>query len=91
MNEAVQEIRSAGGAAAAVALDLRDADAGARVVDFALKTFGSIDILVNNAGATRRGEFAVNVTDSRAYPLSGVATRVTVTQLERFALAGRCA
>jgi NAD(P)-dependent dehydrogenase (short-subunit alcohol dehydrogenase family) len=56
------EIRSAGGTAAAFALDLRDADAGARVVDFALKTYGSLDIVVNNAGATRRGEF-VNLTD----------------------------
>jgi NAD(P)-dependent dehydrogenase (short-subunit alcohol dehydrogenase family) len=56
------EIRSAGGTAAAFALDLRDTDAGARVVEFALKTYGSLDILVNNAGATRRGDF-VNLTD----------------------------
>lgn len=62
LNDAVQEIASAGGAAAALAVDLRDADAGARVVDFALKTYGSLDIVVNNAGATRRGEF-VKLTD----------------------------
>lgn len=57
LNEAVVEIQSAGGVAAALALDLREADAGARVVDFALKTYGGLDIIVNNAGATRRGEF----------------------------------
>jgi NAD(P)-dependent dehydrogenase (short-subunit alcohol dehydrogenase family) len=62
LNEAVQEIASAGGTAAALALDLREADGGSRVVDFALKTYGSLDILVNNAGATRRGEF-VKLTD----------------------------
>lgn len=56
------EIRSAGGTAAALALDLRETDAGARVADFAIKTYGSLDIVVNNAGATRRGEF-VNLTD----------------------------
>src|SRR6185503_18916628 len=56
LNEVVQEVVSAGGAAAALAADLREADAGARVVDFALKSFGSLDIIVNNAGATRRGE-----------------------------------
>ena len=62
LNETVQEIGSAGGAAAALALDLREADAGARVADFALNTYRSIDIIVNNAGATRRGEF-VKLTD----------------------------
>ena len=62
LDEAVQEIASAGGAAAAIALDLREADAGARVVDFALKTYGSLEIVVNNAGATRRGEF-IKLTD----------------------------
>jgi 3-oxoacyl-[acyl-carrier protein] reductase len=62
LNEAVQEITSAGGAASALALDLREADAGSRVVDFALATYGSLDIIVNNAGATRRGEF-VKLTD----------------------------
>src|SRR5688572_26296090 len=62
LNTAVQEIVSAGGTAAALALDLREADAGSRVVDFALTTYGSLDIVVNNAGATRRGMF-VKLTD----------------------------
>ncbi len=62
LREVVQEIAAAGGAAAALALDLREPDAGTRVVDFALRTYGGLDIVVNNAGATRRGEF-VNLTD----------------------------
>jgi len=57
LKDTVREITSAGGAAVALALDLREADAGARVVDFALKNYGALDIVVNNAGATRRGEF----------------------------------
>src|SRR5690349_789512 len=62
LNDVVREITSAGGSAAALALDLREADAGTRVVDFALKTYDALDIVVNNAGATRRGEF-VKLTD----------------------------
>jgi 3-oxoacyl-[acyl-carrier protein] reductase len=62
LNAVVKEIAATGGSAAALAVDLREADAGARVVDFALKTYGSVDIVVNNAGATRRGEF-VKLTD----------------------------
>src|SRR5438477_9280864 len=62
LDQAVREIADAGGTAAALALDLRAADAGARVVEFALKTYGSLDLIVNNAGATRRGEF-VKLTD----------------------------
>jgi len=57
LDEVVREIVATGGAASALALDLRDADAGTRVVDFAIKTYGALDIVVNNAGATRRGEF----------------------------------
>jgi NAD(P)-dependent dehydrogenase (short-subunit alcohol dehydrogenase family) len=62
LKTAVDEITAAGGAASAIALDLRDADAGTRVVDFVIKTYGGLDIVVNNAGATRRGEF-VKLTD----------------------------
>ena len=58
LNRAVREIEEAGGAAAAIALDLRIPDAPARLSDFALGQFGRIDIVVNNAGATKRGEFA---------------------------------
>jgi NAD(P)-dependent dehydrogenase (short-subunit alcohol dehydrogenase family) len=51
------EIKKAGGAAAGVPLDLRLPDAPARLVEFALASFGPPDIVVNNAGATKRGDF----------------------------------
>jgi 3-oxoacyl-[acyl-carrier protein] reductase len=53
----VREIRGAGNAAEAMALDLRAPDAPLRLVDFSLSRFGRIDVIVNNAGATKRGEF----------------------------------
>lgn len=62
LEQVVREITAASGTAASLALDLREPQAGGRLVDFALKTFGGIDIVVNNAGATRRGEF-VKLTD----------------------------
>ncbi|MCU1325854.1 MAG: 3-oxoacyl-[acyl-carrier protein] reductase [Bryobacterales bacterium] len=57
LNEAAAEIRASGGNAAVVPIDLRDTDAGQRVVDEAVKAFGFLDIVVNNAGATKRGDF----------------------------------
>src|ERR1700744_4607842 len=57
LNQEVRDIASAGGAAAAIALNLSLADSPARLADFALTRFGTIDIVVNNAGATKRGEF----------------------------------
>ncbi len=39
------------------AIDLREPQAAAAVVDATLKKFGAIDLLVNNAGATKRGDF----------------------------------
>jgi 3-oxoacyl-[acyl-carrier protein] reductase len=53
----VGEIEAGGGCSASISLDLREPNAGARLVDFAVAEFGGIDILVNNAGATRRGDF----------------------------------
>lgn len=48
---------------AAIALDLRDAESAAKLVDFAMDKFGAVDVLVNNAGATKRGEF-LDLTDA---------------------------
>src|SRR5262245_58064990 len=62
LEQVVREITSGGGTAASLALDLREPQAGAGLVDFTLKTFGGVDVIVNNAGATRRGEF-VKLTD----------------------------
>ncbi len=39
------------------AVDLRQPEAPAAVVDATVKEFGRIDLLVNNAGATKRGDF----------------------------------
>ena len=57
LKDATREIETAGGLAASFALDLRTAEAPARVADFAKATYGQIDIVVNNAGANRRGAF----------------------------------
>jgi 3-oxoacyl-[acyl-carrier protein] reductase len=57
LKQTVDQIQAAGGSSAAIALDLRDKLAAARVVDFATGHFGALNILVNNAGATKRGDF----------------------------------
>jgi len=62
LDEAAAEIRTAGGTAETISLDLRAPDSGKRIVDFTISRFGLLDILVNNAGATKRGEF-LDLTD----------------------------
>jgi NAD(P)-dependent dehydrogenase (short-subunit alcohol dehydrogenase family) len=57
-DETVGEIGRAGGRAVAVAGDLREASACARVVEEAAAALGRLDVLVNNAGATREVAFA---------------------------------
>jgi len=57
LDAAVLEITQGGGKAAAFALDLREADAPARLAEFTVATQGRIDIVVNNAGATKRADF----------------------------------
>jgi NAD(P)-dependent dehydrogenase (short-subunit alcohol dehydrogenase family) len=53
-----REIKSAGGAADWIPLDLRLPEAPQQLAQFALDRTGRIDLIVNNAGATRRGDFA---------------------------------
>lgn len=48
--EAADEIRAAGGSAAAVGCNVLDFDDLKKTVDFAVNTFGTVNILVNNAG-----------------------------------------
>jgi len=57
------EIRTAGGAAETIALDLRTLESGPQLADFAAAKFGRIDIVVNNAGATKLGDF-LELTDA---------------------------
>ena len=51
------EIRAGGGQAAADCGSVTDPDAGTRMTELALRSFGRIDILVNNAGILRPGFF----------------------------------
>lgn len=53
LNVLVSEIRSSGGKASAVAMDVADEDQIKAGVKSAVAEFGKIDILVNNAGITR--------------------------------------
>jgi len=53
LKQAVDEITSAGGEAAAFAIDVSDEDSIKGGVKAALEKFGKIEILVNNAGVTR--------------------------------------
>ncbi|UWR21763.1 SDR family oxidoreductase [Sulfitobacter sp. S190] len=50
INAIAEDITATGGHAAALACDVSDPDAVARLVEFAGDTFGSLDVLVNNAG-----------------------------------------
>src|ERR1700684_3035586 len=53
--EVVAEIESAGGRAAAIALDVADEGSIKAAAKAALERFGKVEILVNNAGITRDG------------------------------------
>ena len=53
LHELVNEITTAGGQAAAFALDVADEEQIKSVIKAAIAQFGKIDILVNNAGITR--------------------------------------
>ena len=64
LEQTVGEIRNARGKASSVSLDLREADAPAKLAAATIKEFGGIDIVVNNAGATQRGDF-LTLTDEQ--------------------------
>lgn len=52
-HEVVEEIRRLGGEAVASTEDVADFEAGRRLVETALETFGDLHVLVNNAGILR--------------------------------------
>ena len=57
------KVVTTGRSGGSVSLDLREADAAQKLVDFAITEHGRIDIVVNNAGATKRGDF-LDLTDA---------------------------
>ena len=63
LDETAAAIRGKGGRAAIAVLDLREADAPAKLVEEIKGAFGGLDILINNAGATKRGDF-LELTDA---------------------------
>lgn len=58
------EITAAGSHAAAVYADVTQSDSVARMVEFAVSTFGKLDILVNNAGTTHRNQPMLDVDEA---------------------------
>ncbi len=55
LDEARAEVEAAGGACAAVAMDVTSDDDCARLVNTAVERFGGVDILINNAGQSSSG------------------------------------
>lgn len=53
-----REVENAGGSARFLCLDLAEEDAGTRLVEAALYSFGRLDVLVANAGFPHRGSLA---------------------------------
>ncbi len=54
-NEVVEEIQKSGGKAEAYPCNVADFNAVKEMIDYVVKTYGSLDILINNAGVTRDG------------------------------------
>ncbi len=74
------EVRSAGGTARELALDLTEPDAHHRVIDVALQG-GGIDLLVNNAGNVRAGRLeTIDEADVRAMLTLNLVAPVLLTQ-----------
>ena len=55
--ERLETLAASTSGALVLAVDLRDPETPARVIEAAVERFGRIDLLVNNAGATKRGDF----------------------------------
>ncbi len=79
-NAVVQAIRAAGGGAAALEADLRDAATPARVFDAAERAFGPVEVLVNNASASRTDTFRAATQDQFGRSLERVSA-ASATQL----------
>jgi short-subunit dehydrogenase len=66
LREATEEIRSKGGSAVSIAVDVADADAVERIGDTAAREFGGVDTWINNAGVSIYGKLTdVPMADKR--------------------------
>lgn len=87
-HDVADEIRAAGGQAVAVTGDVSDWSLGGRMIEEAVKNFGSFDILVNNAGILR-DKMIFNITESdwddvlRVHLKGHAATSVAAAQYWR--------
>jgi NAD(P)-dependent dehydrogenase (short-subunit alcohol dehydrogenase family) len=80
-DEVSVKIRNAGGICHAVACDLSEAEAGARLIDDAERLAGSVDILVINASAQINGQ--IEAIDDKSFHLHvAVNLRATVDMLQ---------
>src|SRR4051794_37549649 len=78
----VEAIRAAGGAAEALAADLRSPEAPARLFDAAERAFGPVEILINNATAGGRDTFKPIATDRFGRGLASVSVASASAPLE---------
>ncbi len=78
-----KEVEAAGGAALALALDVRDADAVAAAVTEAVKKFGGLDVLVNNASA-------ISLTGTRETPVRRLDLMLAVNLRGTFVCSQAC-
>jgi NAD(P)-dependent dehydrogenase (short-subunit alcohol dehydrogenase family) len=88
----VSKIKSAGGEAAAVAMDVTDKDSVKKGFEDAVKFFGAIDILVNNAGVAKSMVFAKTQEEDWDYVVETnlkSAWRVARVFVDQLAMAGR--
>jgi len=68
LDDTAAAIGKCGRRAAIAAIDLREKDAPAKLIEQVRREFGMLDILVNNAGATKRGDLLA-LTDTDGYAL----------------------
>jgi NAD(P)-dependent dehydrogenase (short-subunit alcohol dehydrogenase family) len=88
----VEKIKSAGGNAAAVAMDVTSADSVKTAFIDAQKAFGTLDILVNNAGVAKSMTFAKTQEDDWEYVVDTnlkSAWRVARAFVDQLSIAGK--
>ena len=92
LQNVVERIKSAGGEAAAVAMDVTDKDSVKKAFDDAGKFFGPIEILINNAGVAKSMTFAKTQEDDWDYVVDTnlkAAWRVARAFVDQLSMAGK--